>query len=811
MSIKIKFFYGFFLLSIFASAQNTASIWGKIVDQENRPMDAVLVSLLLSSDESLVKTAFTEVDGTYSFSNLPSNSYLLFIENEGQKPFKSEIIVLHQSAFTQPVIRLESNVTNLSEVVIEKKKAFVENKIDRTVVNVDAMLSVAGSDAMDVLEKSPGISIDQNGVITFKGKTGVQVFIDDKPTYLSGSDLEAYLKSLPASTLNQIEFMTNPPAKYDAAGSAGVINIKTKKSKVRGFNGSASARVSRGKRTVTREGINLNYTDGKIRAYGNLGFARQESVNDLNIFRRYKNPDGSAKTLFDQNTLMETENTNFNTKIGVDYYVSENTTLGIAVTGLQRKGANQSDVYSSLSNPVSVIDSTIVADNRENKTFRNGGVTLNYSEEFKGGKKLTADADYLNYSDETDQRFNNFMYQADGSLSSSDAMTGKLPSKISIYTFKSDYFHPVKEGSFEAGYKISYSETDNVAEYFNIISGNPQINYDMSNHFRYDEIINAAYVNYAKNLKRFSFQAGLRFENTISKGNQLGNAVKPGERFNRNYSNIFPTAFAMYKLDSIGNNQLVLDYGKRINRPYYQDLNPFVSPLDKFTFYAGNPLLNPSFAHNLSLSYRYKGIYSTTFSYGRERDNIAETIEIDDNEIYYSRPGNIGKSQFLSWNMQSDFDIAKWFSTSLYTEVTYSEFKSELYTEGLHSSGTFYFLSTNNRFKISKSWSAELSARYTSEVTSSQFTLGRRSAINIGVQKKVLKDRGSIRLSMNDVFYGSINNGIINNIKLTDANWSNKPDSRYVALGFTYGFGKNFEQRSRERSGSETEQGRVKG
>jgi len=798
------------LLCGLASAQN-GKISGQINNSDGQPIDAILISLLSSVDNSLVKTAISEPDGSFVFNGLQDNSYILFLDNDGFQKYQSDPIAIKQNSYQHPTITIASTVTNLNEVVIEKKKAFVENKIDRTVVNVDAMISAAGSDAMDVLEKSPGISIDQNGVITFKGKTGVAVFIDDKPTYLSGSDLEAYLKSLPASTLNQIEFMTNPPAKYDAAGSAGVINIKTKKSKVRGFNGSASARVSRGKRTVTREGINLNYTDGKIRAYGNLNFARQESVNDLNIFRRYKNPDGSAKTLFDQNTMMESENTNFNARMGLDYYVSENTTLGIAVTGLQRKGANQSDVRSALSNPAFVIDSTIVADNRENKTFRNGGVTLNYSREFKGGKKLTADADYLNYSDETAQRFNNFIYQADGSLSSSDAMTGELPSKISIYTFKSDYFHPLKEGSFEAGYKISYSETDNVAEYFNIIGGNPQINYDMSNHFKYDEIINAAYVNYAKNFKRFSFQAGLRFENTSSKGNQLGNALKPGERFDRNYSNIFPTAYVMYKLDSIGNNQLVVDYGKRINRPYYQDLNPFVSPLDKFTFYAGNPLLNPSFAHNLSLSYRYKGIYSTTFSYGRERDNIAETIEINDNEIYYSRPGNIGKSQYLSWNMQSDFDITKWFTTSLYSEVTYSEFESELYTEGLNSSGTFYFLSTNNRFKLSKSWSAELGARYTSEVTSTQFTLGRRSSINIGVQKKVLKDRGSIRLSMNDVFYGSINNGVINNIKNTDANWKNRPDSRFVALGFTYSFGKSFQPRSQERSSSESEQGRVKG
>ncbi|RYZ85420.1 MAG: hypothetical protein EOP04_16010, partial [Proteobacteria bacterium] len=250
--------------------------------------------------------------------------------------------------------------------------------------------------------------------------------------------------------------------------------------------------------------------------------------------------------------------------------------------------------------------------------------------------------------------------------------------------------------------------------------------------------------------------------------------------------------------------------GKRINRPYYQDLNPFLSPLDKFTFYSGNPYLNPTFGHNVELSYRYKGLFSTTLTYGKSKDDINETIEINEG-IYYSRPGNIGRSQFLSWTAQSDFEVTSWFSTSLFTEVAHMDFKSELYTEGLHSFGTFFHFSANNRFKIDKSWSAELSGRYTSDMTSSQFTLVENASINLGIQKKVLKDRGTLRLNANDIFYMGIRNGVINNLRLTDATWKNKPDSRFVALTFTYAFGKAFQAKSQERSGAESEQGRVKG
>ncbi len=800
------------LFSIVLSAQ-TGNISGKITNSENQPVDAVLVSLFSAADNVLQKTTFTESDGTFFFSNLANNQYLILIDADGFSPYRSAPVSVAQNAVSLPVINLAASSTkNLDEVVIVKKKSFVENKIDRTVVNVDAMISAAGADAMDVLEKSPGISIDQNGVITFKGKTGVAVFIDDKPTYLSGAELEAYLKSLPASTLSQIEFMTNPPAKYEAAGSAGVINIKTRKSRSKGFNGSATSRVSLGKRARNQNSLNLNYTDGKIRLYGNAGFSASESVTDLYIFRRYKNEDESTKTLFDQNSLLTGRNRSANFRAGIDYYASEKTTFGVSISGYSTAGNNISDVRSVLSNAAAEIDSTIVADNREDKTFKNGGITFNYSRDLNEGKRLTADADFLTYSDKTDQLFRNYIYQPDGSLSSSDRSTGKLPSKISIYAFKTDYSHPFKnEASLETGYKVSYSKTDNIADYADIINGVPVPNLNNSNHFKYDEVIHAGYVNFSKSFQRFSLQTGLRLENTVSKGNQLGNGTaNSASRFTRSYTNLFPTVYLMYKLDSIGNNQLVTSYGKRINRPYYQDLNPFLSPLDKFTFYSGNPYLNPSFAHNVELSYRYKGIFSTTLSYGKSEDEINETIEIKD-EIYYSRPGNIGKSQYFSLNMQSDFELTKWFSTSLYAEMTYNSYKSELYTEGLDSKGTFFFFSSNNRFTISKSWSAELSGRYGSEVTSSQFTIGPRGGINVGIQKKILADKGTLRLSANDIFYMNITNGVINNLRLTDASWKNKPDSRFVALTFTYAFGKMFQPKSQERTGAESEQSRVKG
>jgi hypothetical protein len=789
---------------------------GKIKGEIQFPAgtELIVVELLTSENNTLVKTELTESDGSFTFNGIGIGNYIINIDDEKYSPYQSDTISLtsQQPEMVLPKIILKiTEVNKLGEVVIEKKKQVVENKIDRTIVNVDAMISVAGGDAMDVLQKSPGITVDQNGTITFKGKSGVAVFIDDKPTYLSGSELEAYLKSLPASTLSQIELITNPPAKYDAAGSAGIINIITKKSKARGFNGSFSSRVSQGKRTNTRQGLNLNYLDNKIRLFGNIGYAYQETVNDLYIFRRFLNEDLTTKSYFDQDSYLTGKANTGNARAGIDYYLNEKTTFGASVSGLIKDGDRKSDVESELSNAAYVLDSTIVANNSTQNRFSNIGVNFNFRRELEKGRKITADADYLNYTSNTDQRFKNFIYQPDGTLSGQDEAVGELPSRIDIVSLKTDYSHPMKnDGLFEAGYKISISKTDNVADYNDVVEDVTIPNYDISNHFKYDEIVNAAYVNFNTSYKRFTFQTGLRLENTDSKGNQLGNIMKPASTFHKNYTNLFPTVYVQYKLDSVGDNQLVTSYGKRINRPYYEDLNPFISPLDKFTFYSGNPYLDPSFAHNVELSYRYKGYFSTALSYGFTKDDIAETIEINEG-IYFSRPGNIGKSHIYSLNMNAQIPFAKWLSTTLYSEVTYSKFESKLYTEDLNSSGTYWYGSIVNMFQFSKDWSGELMGYYQTTVVSSQFELGPRGQVSIGVQKKILKGQGSIKLSGNDIFYGSINNGTINNLHLTEATWVNKPDSRFVALIFTYSFGKAFEPKDQhDASGADSEKNRVK-
>ena len=805
----------FISLHTFSLSAQSGKITGTVISSEQKSIDGVLVSLLEANTKALIKTEITDYDGTFSFESLSIKDYIIVIEDIAYKTFESEPISLttqNLSSAVKQIILTPSEIINLEGAIVTRNRKIIERKLDKTVINVDAMLSSAGSDAMEILEKLPGITVDQNGTITFKGKSGVTVFVDDKPTYLSGSQLEAYLKSLPAEMLSQIELMTNPPAKYEAAGNAGVINIKTKRSKVKGFNGNFSTRLSQGQATHTRNGLNLNYRNDKFRLYGNLNYASQESLSELYIFRDYKNEDGTTKTLFHQNTNINQAVNTSNGRIGMDYYQSEKTTWGISLSGLNKSGTDKTAGRSELTNAAAILDSTIVADNREKNKFKNFGINLNYSRDFDTlGTKLTADLDYLVYSDGVNQRYRNYIYYPDNSLVSSDESFGELPSQINIYAFKTDFSTPLKnDGLFETGYKISYSNTDNIADYSDLLGSVQVPNYDTSNHFKYDEMINSAYINYSKKFGYFSFQSGLRLESTVSKGNQLGNVIKPASKFKNEYTSLFPTFYAMYELDSIANNQLVFSYGRRIDRPYYRDLNPFLSPLDKFTFYAGNPYLDPSFSNNFEFSYRYKSLFSSTFTYARAKDQIEETIEIR-NQIYYSRPGNIGKSETVSINVEAEIPITKWYSAAGYSELTNLSYKSKLYTETLDVNGTFFYFQLNNKFKFGKSWSAEIFGSYISSIVSAQVTTEPKGALNITVQKKILKDKGTIRFGVNDIFKTQINAGVINNLRNTYADYSNRGDTRYAALTFTYSFGKAFESKNSEpRSSAESEQNRVK-
>lgn len=795
-------------------AQNHSIISGKITDEKGTKLNNLVITLLQSDATSIEKATLTDESGGFEFETLkPSNYYISITTNEYNYTSNAITIDAQNSKIELPTITLKkTEVNQLSEVKIVTKVPFVTQKVDRTIVNPDALISNAGGNALDALSKSPGVMIDENGNIKLRGKSGVLILIDDKPTYLTGSELESYLRSLPTSAIKQIELMTNPPAKYEASGNAGVINIITRKSKLKGLNGNVSLNYGQGKYARTMNNLNLNYNTPKFALYSNLSYSQAESYHDLTIKRQFKNTDGSPKSSFEQNTYLKSYRKAPSARIGLDYYISEKSTIGIAVKGLfskdERPKYNYATVRDANGNPTEIV----TADNNEETDFKNGSVTLNFRHQFKPEQLFTTDFDYVVYSSKINQLYKNDVFLPNGTNTSNDTQNGNLPSEIKIYAFKSDYTMPLKkDAKLDFGAKVSYTKTDNDAVYTKTTQSDGTVpNYDLSNHFFYDETITSAYVSYNKSFKKIDIQAGLRFEDTQLKGKQLGNPNKPYSEFKNNYNSLFPTVYVSYKIDSLATKTINLSYGKRVDRPFYKDLNPFSSPLDQRTFYEGNPYLKPTFGHNFSLSYNYTELLSTTFSYSYTKDGINETIEIK-NEIYYSRPNNIGKSNQFTLSLQSRFNPAKWLTTTLYTEVNYSEYKSQLYTQPLDVNGTYWFINANNSILFSKKWSGEISGQYITNVNSAQFTVGDYGFVSLGLQKKILNDLGTLKLNVSDAFHTNQIRGRINNLENTDANWYGPRDTQIVMFGFSYRFGKNTNNKAKYNStGSEAEQNRVK-
>jgi len=801
------------VLSLIAQAQsNSGKIRGTVIDGNSKTIESSTITLLSSKDSSVIKISAADKGGHFEFENIPEGKYMVAVSAVGHQKGYSEVfeVTSEKNSIELKTIELIPQTKSLSEVTVISKKPLIEQKIDRTIVNVDAAASNVGATVLEVLEKSPGITIDKDGNISLKGKQGVQIYVDGRPTYLSGQDLVNLLRNMTANQLDQIEIMTNPPAKYDAAGNSGVINIKTKKNKQVGFNGSANAGYSQGKYWRTNEGVNMNYRNGKFNAFMNYGYYKNYGYQELTIHRTFLNPDGSPDAMFDQVAFMPRHVDGHNFKVGMDYFASKKTTIGFVASGFIDNENQLNYNTSYLKNASNEVDSIVNSTSDGENKWTNGNLNLNFRHEFDStGRELTADLDYSKYSSTNNQLFTNASFNPNGTKRGQSDLLGDLPVDINIYSAKMDYTHPLKKNAkIEAGVKSSYVNTDNQANYFNMIGGDWETDYYKTNSFQYKENINAAYLNLNKQYKKLGVQAGLRFENTNYEGHQLGNAQKPDSAFNNSYNSLFPTVFLSYTVND--KNQFGFNVGRRIDRPAYQDLNPFLFFLDNYTYESGNPFLKPQYSTNIELSHTYKGFLVTTLNYSKTKNFFTETFEQVDHATIV-RNGNIGARQNAGISVSAQVQPWKWWSASLYGNYNYNSFKGELYGELIHINASNVLFNVSNQFKFNKGWSAELSGFYRSKGVEGQIQIEPMGQMSAGVSKQVLKGKGNVRLNVRDILYTNWAKGKIN-FQSTQATFENRRDSRVASISFTYRFGKPIKgpQNNRKKGGADDEQNRVK-
>lgn len=772
------------------SQEAVSGISGKVIDEKGKPLESVTIYLRKSIDSSLVKVAISDKQGFYQFLKVPFDEYIFEATSVNHK---TVLVPAFNYAALQPLKTVETFTMipvpkNMEAVVVTGKKPLIEQKIDRVVLNVDAAITNMGATALEILEKTPGVSVDKDGKISVKGKPDVIVMIDGKPSYLSPAELSSMLATMNANQMSQIEIMTNPSAKYDASGNAGIINIKTKKNTTQGFNGSVTLSYGQGVYPKTNNSINLNYRNTKFNTFLNYGYSVNQGFMDFDIQRNFIDANGQIISTLNQLSSRKNQSLNNNLKWGLDYFMNSKTTLGIAISGFVAPQHQDAFTESQILNEQGKIISTEETIKEVDNTWKNGAVNLSWRTLLDAsGKEINVNADYLHYDFSGNQELTGLSFDPSHTLISQNRLKNTLPLSIDIYSGRLDYVHPLKNGAkLEAGLKSSLVKTNNISIFYNYENSSWVLDEKRSNRFKYDENINAAYVNLNKTFGKFYLQAGLRLENTHYNGLQSEYTIKQDSSFSRNYTNIFPTALVSYTINP--DNRLSVSIGRRIDRPAYQNLNPFVSFIDKYTYSTGNPYLQPQYSNTIELSHTFKNLLTATLNYSVIHDMINETLSHIDSVIVRS-VGNIGTRQNAGISVSANIQVSKWYSANLFTNLYENWYNGEINGELFKASQLTLSFNFNNQFSFPHGWNAELSGNYTSQSRDEgQAIVMPLGQVSAGISRQLLKNKATLKMSIRDIFYTQ-NPKEIQNFQDVRSTLRISRDTRVFTIAFVYRFG----------------------
>lgn len=803
------------VINVVAQDVDRAKISIIILNEKNEPLENATIELLTSNDSALVKVSLTDKTGLAEFEKVRFGSYIIKagMTNYDADFSKQFTINTDQPNLKLPDLLLKPNSTQMSEVVVTARKPFIQKLNDRIVVNVENSIVSAGSSAMDVLERSPGIVIDQNDVIALRGKQGVIIMIDGKPTPMTGADLANYLRGLPSAAIERIDIITNPSAKYDAAGNAGIIDIRMKKDQRMGANGTATAGYGQGIYPKINAGTTFNYRNKKINIFGNYNYSYRKGLNHLILDRNFFTngvysggdlKDNYARLPFNAHT----------SRLGMDYFAGKNTIIGFVANGSFYHFDRRSDNNSIVINDQHKDASTFQTKSTNNDGSNNTAINFNLKHTFDTtGKELTADVDYGVFKSTSLSTSATKYFQLDGtSLQPDYILDGDQDGKLTFKTVKADYINPLKKGyKFETGFKTSFVSSDNDAKFFDVSSGTPKNDVNKTNHFFYKENNNAAYINVSKEFKKFNLQLGLRGEQTnVNTRQAIGNVT-----WDSSYFKLFPSAFFNYHIKE--DQTLGLSVSRRIERPGYSELNPFLFLIDVTTYATGSPGLLPEFTWSYELSYTMKSLnFTLGYSHTKNNQNIAiakfkdvfPNIPSEDN-VTVQIPINLASSDYFGLTIAAPVRINKWWNMVNNGNIYYNHFNGNLGSTALNTGKPAIDASTNNTFTFGKGWTSELNVSFNSGGQYGFMVSKPQWGVSAGVQKSVLKNKGTIRLNMTDIFWTNLPRATITYDNYIEK-WHAYRETRVANITFTYRFGKNTVTQARRRAtGSEEERRRA--
>ncbi|MFW0715691.1 outer membrane beta-barrel protein [Pedobacter sp. N23S346] len=781
------------LIIIKINANGQFKVFGKTIGDNDQPLQYVSVKLTGVGN----KTIYTQSDslGNYDFHNLPTGKYNMIFSAINFLTQQSDLNLLKDTSIN---IQLKEDINTLADVQIDSKKNLIEKKIDRTVFNVENSVLAFGTDAFELLAKVPGIRV-LNDQISLVGKGAVNVMINDKLAQLSQDDLSNYLKSISSDQISKIEVIANPPAKYDAQGNNGLINIVLKKVSSEGIKGSVNTVFTKATHLTLSAGGNFNYRKNKITLYSTFNVRKGSIVpfEQSNIF--YPT----------QTWNVVNKDRNFRTvpsgQVGLDYQLSKKTLLGLSYNGGLTNFHSEENIKTKVINANGRLDSILNsnANAKIRSHFNAANLYLKQSLD-SSGKQIIINADWFKFNDDKSRFFDNRSYLENEIVvpNSFAEYLSTSVQKINLFTLTADVDLPFKTFRLSFGTKLSFIDNESDVAFYKKLNSIYDLDLSQSNLFSYRENTQALYVNLNKTIKKWDFQVGLRGEYTQTNGGSLDEPNK------NNYFQLFPTFYAVYR--ATGENVWNINYGRRINRPAYRKLNPFRWYSNQFVYAEGNPFLKPSFNHNIEISHTYKNVLTSTFSFSNTVNGFAEVNFIDANLITQaSKPVNfitgynyqfsnaVVLSPFKNWQTINQFDVFYNISNSSIIQTL----------SNLRGFGAYF--STSNQFILNKgkTFLAEINFWYQFPTVDGLNENKSQCNLDFGVKTLLLNKKLQLSINANDVLKTNRYrfSSLINNI---EQEYNNYYDARQFRFTARFNFGNEKIKQLDRKTGNEEERRR---
>jgi len=783
---------------LYLSAETTGIIKGRVIDSKNQPIEFATAALVNKKTNKIVKGEVSNNKGEFIISKVIPGEYTLSVSMMGYTKSITDKIIINEkgnSVIEKNIILKESSL-QLSDVVVTAKRQFIEQTVDKMIINPEASITSASENVYEILKKLPGVTVDNNDNISLKGMQGVKILIDDKPTYVSADQLASLLKGMQGKNIDRIEIIENPSARYDAEGNSGIINIKTKHNRAPGFNGSVNTGMNIGKKISENGGIDLNANLGKLNVYGNYSFYDWRGWSTMDATRRFTSAglSGAYQLI---NTRDDNHGNGHNFKVGADYFIKKNHVVSVMLRGSNGFNDDSGKSTTTFVDRNRQTDSTLNTLSKNNSRWENQTYNANYKWDIDTlGRSLSVDADYAHFFfNSTSNQNGTYFGQNGNDLNHSILINTNQGGGIDIFTAKIDYVHPInKILNMEAGLKTSFVTTDSKIGMVGFMT--------QSDHFVYKENIQAGYINSRAQFNKTTLQLGLRLENTESNGSSISTNLEN----TKSYLELFPSFFVQQTLNA--SHSLNFKYSYRIGRPSYHRINPFKWMLDPYTYNIGNPLLKPQFTQALSLSHNYKGKWMTSIGYNYTKDLFTEVLyQNDETKSIYQTMENLGNSLDFNASETVQLEPTKWWRLSGTLTGMYKEINSSI-EEGIQFKRWSYSGNMSNNFTLPYKIELELSGNYSSKLLIGNFIIEPRYGVDLGLQRKIMKEKGVIKVSLSDVF-NTYTGGAYSKYNNVDLKVLNKWDSRKLNISFNYRFGKDdFKTRSNRTTASSEEQGR---